>query len=46
MNLCNKGHCEIVFNTDFCPLCQLIKHNNKVHDFIESQGQYFIDGLV
>ena len=47
MKICNNGHTQIVYSTIYsCPLCQLTKHDNTVHDFIESKGQGLIDELV
>jgi hypothetical protein len=38
---CSNGHSQIIFsktNYTNCPLCALTKHNNEVHDFIESNN--------
>ena len=40
MRMCDFGHQQIVFNSDFrCPMCALTEHNNKVHDFIEQDPE-------
>ena len=49
---CSDGHDQILFNKMSysknenvnCPLCALRKHNNEVHDFIESNN--YTSGLV
>jgi len=46
MKVCNNNHNEIVYLSANCPLCQLMKHNNKVHDFIESKGKDLVLELV
>ena len=46
MKICNAFHGRIVYEDMFCPLCALIKHNNKVHDFIESKGPELVQELV
>ncbi len=47
MKMCQKGHTQIVHNNIYdCPLCVLIKHNNIVHDFIESKGTELVRELV
>ena len=46
MKICNFAHTEIVYKSEGCPLCKLIKHNNQVHDFIESQGDDLIKKLI
>lgn len=49
MKLCRNKHSEIIYDDRFrttCPLCQLRKHNNIVHDFIESEEINMVDKLV
>ena len=47
MIICEKGHTRIVHNNKYgCPMCQILKHSNQVHDFIESKGNDLIMELV
>lgn len=46
MKVCNNGHTEICYTSVNCPLCQLIEHNNRVHDFIELKGKDLVLELV
>jgi len=46
MNICSNGHTTIVHDGATCPLCNLIRHNNTVHDFIESKGGGLVSELV
>lgn len=46
MHICNCGHECIVHNLKHCPLCNLRKHNDIVHDFIESKGSSLVSELV
>ena len=47
MEMCSNGHGSIVFaDYNHCPLCALTKHNDIVHDFIESKGKDLVRELV
>ena len=47
MKICDNGHDPIVYNTGtYCPLCQMMKHIDQVHDFIESKGDGLVEELV
>ena len=38
MKICEENHNSIAYTCSKCPLCYLTRHNNQVHDFIESKG--------
>lgn len=52
MIVCNNKHDPIVYRKNHrgedtgCPLCRLTKHDNQVHDFIESKGKELVKELV